>query len=125
MGRHETNGFNLNFLLFDFGRPTCSRMGLAFNFCLMLSIEKARLKKKGKRDSRFSLKNQTKPVYGQTFLSLTLLQVYPSYSGNKHREHGASLLVSTRSESEPVGVFKVSLFRLYQKNKCFNEKISS
>lgn len=39
------------------------------------------------------------------FFSLTLLQAYPSCSGNKHREHDASRLVATRSESEPV--FKV------------------
>lgn len=54
--------------------------------------------------------------YGQTVWSLTLLQAYPSYSGNKHREHGASPLVSTRSESEPVGIFKATeagVFRLH------------
>lgn len=54
----------------------------------------------------FFQKQDKKLIYGQTVWSLTLLQAYPSYSGNKHREHGASLLVSTRSESEPVGCFQ-------------------
>jgi len=40
--------------------------------------------------------------------SLTQLQVYPSYSGSKHTGRGASLLVSTQSESEPVGVLRMT-----------------
>ncbi len=44
-------------------------------------------------------------MYIVNLLSLTLLQACPSCSRNTHREHGASPLVSTQSESEPVGVF--------------------
>lgn len=41
-------------------------------------------------------------------MELTLLQVYPSYSRNKHRGRGASLLASTLSKSEPVGILKAA-----------------
>lgn len=57
-------------------------------------------------------------------MELTLLQAYPSYSRNKRRGRGASLLVSTLSTSEPVGIMKageVVVCVLISTNKCSNE----
>lgn len=108
--------------------PTCSRTGLAFNFCFMLSIEKAMLKKKF---NMFFFLNTEKQICGQTVDSPTLLQAYPSYSRNKCREHCASLLASTLSESGPVGIFKAtkaSAFRTHPimwQNQDLNKKRSS
>lgn len=82
----------------------------------MLSMENVQLMKKSV--SKFKIRKfaiseeknkkiskiKDKKGVGQTVWSLTLLQAYPSYSRNKHREHGASLLVSRQSESEPVGI---------------------
>lgn len=74
-------------------------MGLAFNLRFMLSIEKLRLRE-GKKIYHVFGKIDDYIILAD-FSSLTLLWAYPSCSGNTHREHGASLLVSTQSESEP------------------------